>query len=118
MLKARLLSWLGNCDTQVLIDQDMLVLQKYLTGYCCKGATTTEELIQVYRHLLETSKEESTVKSLAQRLLLKTFGMVDVSGAAADFINTGGRLHHCTRNFRMVGLSGMRMLDTDHPRRG
>ena len=34
-----------------------------------------------------------------------------VPGAAADFINSGGWLHRCTRNFNRVGISGMRTLD-------
>ena len=110
-VKSRLVSWLGNCDSQVLIDQDLMALQKYIAGYACKGAATTDDLIHVYRHLIESASEESSVKSLAQRLLLKTVGMVDVPGAAADFINSGGRLHRCTRNFNRVGISGMRTLD-------
>ena len=109
-VRARMLSWLANCDTQVLVDQNLLVLQKYLAGYCCKGAATTEDLIHVYRHLLDSANEESTVKNLAQCLLIKIVGMVDVPSSAADFINTGGHLYRCTRNFRMVGLSGYRML--------
>ena len=65
--------------------------------------------------MLQSAKEESTFKSLAQHLLLKTVGTVDVSGAAVDFINTGGRLHYYTRNFTMIGLS---VLDTDHLEEG
>ena len=86
-VKTRMLSWLSKCDSQVLINQDLLALQKYIAGYACKGAATTEDLIHVYRHLIESTSEESTVKNLAQRLLIKTIGMVDVPGAAADFID-------------------------------
>ena len=110
-VRLRILSWLANCDSQVLIDQDLVALQKYISGYACKGAATTEDLIHVYRHLIQSVSEESTVKNLAQRLLIKTVGMVDVPGAAADFINTGGRLHRCTRNFNPIGISGMRTLN-------
>ena len=70
-VKSRLVSWLGNCDSQVLIDQDLMALQKYIAGYACKGAATTDDLIHIYRHLIESASEESSVKSLAQRLLLK-----------------------------------------------
>jgi len=31
-VKAHIMSWLANCDTQVLIDQDLLNLQRYITA--------------------------------------------------------------------------------------
>ena len=110
-VKSRLLSWSANCDTQPIVDQDLLALQKYLASYACKGASTTEDLINVYRYLIESIDEQSTVRNLAQRLLLKTVGMVDVPGAAADYINCGGKLLHCTRTFQNVGISGYRQLN-------
>ena len=109
-VKSRLISWLANCDTQVIIDQDLLALQKYIAGYACKGAASTEDLIHIYRTLIESTNDQSTVRNLAQRLLLKTVGMVDISAAAADFMNCGGKLQRCTRNFNIVGLSGYRQL--------
>ena len=48
-VKSRLISWLANCDTQVIIDQDLLALQKYIAGYACKGAASAEVLIHIYR---------------------------------------------------------------------
>ena len=36
--------------------------------------------------------------------------MVYISAAAADFMNCGGKLQRCTRNFNRVGLSGYRQL--------
>ena len=52
------------------------------------------------------------MKNLCQRLLLNIVGFVDVPEAAADFINSGGKLVQCTRNFNYVGLSGYRQVDT------
>ena len=43
-------------------------------------------------------------------VMLKTVGMVDISAAAADFMNCGGKLRRCTRIFNRVGLSGYRQL--------
>ena len=111
-IKCRMLPWNGNCDTQVIIEQFLLALQNYLTQYACKGASSTEDFIQTYRLLLDDSDESTTVKNLCQRLLLKIVGYVDVPDAAADFINTGGKLVRCTRNFNYVGLSGYRQVDT------
>ena len=111
-IKCRLLSWKGNCDTQVIIEHFLLALQNYLTQYACKGAASTEDFIQTYRLLLNDSDESTTVKNLCQRLLLKIVGFVDVPEAAADFINTGGKLVRCTRKFNSVGLSGYRLVDT------
>ena len=36
--------------------------------------------------------------------------MIDLPGAAADFLNTGCKLHHTTRTLRHGGLSGYRVL--------
>ena len=110
-VRSRLLSWSANCDTQPIVYQDLLALQKYLASYACKGASTTEDLINVYRYLIESIDEQSTVRNLAERLLLKTVGMVDVPGAAADYINCGGKLLHCTTTFQNVGISGYRQLN-------
>ena len=110
-VKARLLSWKANCDTQPIIEQFLLALQNYLTQYACKGTASTEDFLQVYRLLIDDTDDSASVKNLCQRLLLKIVGFVDVSEAAADFINTKGRLVRCTRNFSFVGLSGYRAVN-------
>ena len=62
-------------------------------------------VLHVYRLLIETADDSNTVKILSQKLLFKIVGFIDVPKAATDFINTGGRLVRCTRNFRKVVLS-------------
>ena len=109
---ARPLSWLANCDTQPVIHHDLLALMKYIAGYACKGATTTSDMINIYANLLKTSPTNSSLKSIAQKLLLKSVGIVDTPGPAADFLNTGNILYRCSRRFRRIGLSGYRVLDT------
>ncbi|XP_066910877.1 uncharacterized protein [Clytia hemisphaerica] len=102
----------ANCDCQALIDQDLLNLVKYICSYCCKGATTTEEFVTIYGELLHSSDISTTIKNVAQRLLMKVVGVVDVPAAAADFINTGGHLYHSTNLTQRVGLSGYRQLNS------
>ena len=46
-IKTRMLTWKGNCDDQVIIEQFLLALQNYLTKYVCKGAASTSDFIQV-----------------------------------------------------------------------
>ena len=111
-IKARMLSWKGNCDTQPIIERFLLALQNYLTQYACKGAQSTDDFIQVYRLLIDDTDDSSSVRNLCQRLLLKIISFVDVPEAAADFINTRGKLVRCNRTFRYVGLSGYRCIDT------
>ena len=79
-IKIKLLTWLANCDTQAIIDRNMLALLQYITGYACKGNCSTEDLIQVYKFLLDTIDVNATSRSVAQKLLMKIVGMVDVSG--------------------------------------
>ena len=64
-VKAHLMTWLANCDTQVLIDQDLLNLQKYIVNYACKGSVSTEDLVSVYKHLLKSSESTTSVKILS-----------------------------------------------------
>ena len=111
--KATLLSWKANSDTQVILKQNLLALQNYLTQYACKGAAKTSDFIKIYELLTEQLDDSTSVKSLCQRLLLKIVGYVDIPEACADFINTGGKLYRCTRNFRKVGLSGYRQINQD-----
>lgn len=108
--KCRPMSWLANCDTQPIIEQDFISLLKYVAGYACKGAATTSDLITIYSNLLNTSASNASVRSIAQILLLKTVGMVDTPGSAVDFINTRSKLYHCSRKFKRIGLSGYRTL--------
>ena len=108
----RPLTWLAQCDTQPIISQDMLALIKYITGYCCKGATSTQELLNMYSNILQKSEPNVTVKSVAQKLILKTIGTVDTPASAADYINTKGKLYHCSRRFRKIGLSGFRVFNS------
>ena len=82
-VKTHLMTWLANCDTQVLIDQDLLALQKYIVGYACKGAVSTEDLITVFKHLVTSSDSTTSLKSLAHKLLMKIVGIV---ARAAPFL--------------------------------
>ena len=65
---------------------------KYIASYACKGASTTPDLINIYANLLKDSPSNTSVKSIAQKLLLKAVGIVDTTSTAADFINTGNKL--------------------------
>ena len=114
----RPLTWLAQCDTQPIISQDMLALIRYITGYCCKGATTTQDLLNMYSDILQRSEENVTVKSVAQKLILKTVGAVDTPASAADFINIKGKLYHCSRKFRKIGLSGFRVFNSKGDKEG
>ena len=114
----RPLSWLANCDTQPIINQDLLRLMKYVVGYACKGAATTSDLMRIYQNILDSSDTHVTLTSVAQKLLLKTVGIVDLPGPAADFINTGNRLYRSSRKFNRIGLSGNRFLNKEPDKKG
>ena len=109
-VRVALLAWNGNVDTQPLLDNSLLAVQRYVCAYSCKGAASTDEYIEVYRKLLANASEDASVRQLAQQLLLKIVGMVDVPAAAADLILSGGKLYRCSRNFSRIGLSGFRAL--------
>ncbi|MEM7284282.1 MAG: hypothetical protein AAF438_21990, partial [Pseudomonadota bacterium] len=83
-VKTALLSWLANVDVQAIIDDDLISLQKYIVAYACKCSASTEELIAIYRNLLDSANANASVKNVVHRLLLKLVVMVDVPAAAAD----------------------------------
>ena len=112
-ITAAILAWKANTDAQVILKQNLLALNNYLSQYACKGAAKTSDFIKVYEILIDQLNDSTSVKSLCQRLLLKIVGYVDCPEACADFLNTGGKLYRCTRKFRRVGLSGYRTLDQD-----
>ncbi|XP_066914121.1 uncharacterized protein [Clytia hemisphaerica] len=111
-VKTRLLTWLANSDTQAIIDQDLMALLRYITQYACKGAKSTDDFIRLYKHLLDVNSDVASVRSIAQQLILKIIGLIDMPAAAVDFLNCGGRLFHCTRQFRRIGLSGFRAINS------
>ena len=80
-------------------------------GYACKGCRGTSDWVSIFKNLAKSSDENSSVKSLTAKLMLKTVGMIDTPAAAADFINTGNKLVESSRRFRRIGLSGYRPLN-------
>ena len=109
----RPVSWQANCDTQPIINQDLLKLMKYVTGYACKGAATTSDLLRMYKTILNSSEANTTLTSVAQKLLLKTVGIVDMPAPASDFMNIKNKLYRSSRKYNKVGLSGFRVLNDD-----
>ena len=87
-----------------------MALLRYITQYACKGAASTDDFIRLYKHLLDVNSDVTSIRSIAQQLLLKMIGLIDMP-AAVDFMNSGGHLFHCTRQFRRMGLSGYRYVN-------
>lgn len=110
-VRAQLLAWKANCDSQPLIDQDLFQLQNYVAAYASKGNVSTTELISIYRHLLESTPNTSTVRPVVFKLLMQTVSMVDLPAAAVDTICSGMALRHSTRKYTYIGMSGYRRLN-------
>ena len=88
-------------------------IEIYITGYCCKGSKTTDDFIKIYSQILDTADSNISVKSIAQKVLLKAAGIVDTLSSAADFINTNEKLVQCSKRFRRIGLSGYPFFDPE-----
>ena len=114
----RPLSWLGNCDSSIIIHQNLLALNQYLTGYACKGAATTSELVSMFKAILGKSHSNSSLKSIAQKMMMKAVGCVDTPGATADYFNTGNKPVTSTRHFTRVGLSGYKVVSKNMSKNG
>ena len=67
----------SNADTQLILQDSCEKLDRYLTEYCCKGSATTDDLIKVYAELAEAADENTSVQTLACKLLRRSVGMVD-----------------------------------------
>ena len=109
-IAARPISWLGNCDSSIIIHQNLLALNQYLTSYACKGASSTAEMVSMFKKILDKSLSNSSLKSLAQKMMMKAVGCVDTPAATADYFNTGNRPITSTRKFNRIGLSGYKVL--------
>lgn len=59
--------WSAQCDTQPIVTGDLLALIKYIKGYCCKGNTSTQDLISIYKQILNKAEPTISLKSVAQR---------------------------------------------------
>ena len=88
-----------------------MALLRYICQYACKGATSTDDFVRLYKHLLNVNNDNTSIRSIAQQLYLKIIGLIDMSAAAVDYLNTGGKLFHSTKKFRRIGLSGYRMYN-------
>ena len=54
-IAVRPISWLGNCDSSIIIHQNLLALNQYLTSYACKGAASTAEMVSMFKKILDKS---------------------------------------------------------------
>ena len=115
---ARPLSWLANCDSSIIVHQNLLALNNYLTGYACKGAKTTAEMISTFKTILDQSPADLSLQSLGQKTMLKAVGCVDTPAPAADYFNTGSKPITTSRLFRRIGLSGFKILEKNKSKDG
>ena len=46
-IREQLLTWLANCDTQVIIEDNLTTLQNYIASYTCKGGCSSQDLIHI-----------------------------------------------------------------------
>ena len=72
----------------------------------------TVDFVQLYKHLLDINSNVTSGRSIAQQLLMKMIGLIDMPAASVDFLNCGGHLFHCSRQFRRIGLSGYRLVNS------
>ena len=89
-IKAKLLTWLANCDTQPIIHENITALQKYIAGYACKGGASTQDLILVYKKLINTCDENTPIRSLAQKVAYE-------NGRNDRRVRSYSRLYECGR---------------------
>ena len=84
---------------------DILPVEKYVTGYACKGNEGTGALADLFKDMASSAENDATLSSLCTSLLMKSVKR-DVSSIEACHELSMLPLYRCSHQFQSVSLSG------------
>ena len=109
--------WRANTDMQLItmmevqkFRQGLLDIEDYLCSYMCKGGSSSDEMRQIFRKLINGASDMANAKQLAQRLMMRIVGMTDVPAAEVDYMLSGGVMYHTSRRSKRIGLSDWKCI--------
>ena len=113
--------WRANGDVSLIISksdpenpsvEEILSVEKYVSGYACKGNQPTGAVVDLFNDLVNCADESTgaTAKSICTKLLMQTVKR-DISAVEASFELSRIPLYRCSHTFQNVCLSGYRLLN-------
>ena len=116
--------WRVNGDVSLIISkgdpenpsiEEILSVEKYMSGYACKGNQPTGAVVDLFNDLVNSADESTgaTAKSICTKLLMQTVKR-DISAVDASFELSRIPLYRCSHTFQNVCLSGCRLLSCNN----
>ena len=113
-------AWRANGDISLILSKsnpafpdvsDILPVEKYVTGYACKGNQGTGVLADIFKDIASAADTTSTsVQSLCSKLLMQSVKR-DVSGVEACHELAELPLYRSSHQFQYVSMTGSRVLE-------
>ena len=118
--------WRANGDISIKVSKsdpanpsidEILAVEKYVTGYACKGNQPIGAIADLFQDMVNCADESSgaTAKSLCSKLLIGTVKR-DVSSVEASYEFSGLPLYRSSHTFQSISLTGFRALDLSKPK--
>ena len=116
-------AWRANGDISIILPssdpvnpsmRDIMAVQKYVSGYACKGSPPTGAALDLVQDMLSAvdDKDEITGKLLCNKVLMNAVWR-DVSAIETCYELSSLPLYRCSATFQRVSLSGCRQLERD-----
>ncbi|WAQ97056.1 hypothetical protein MAR_029746 [Mya arenaria] len=91
---------------------EIVALEKYTTGYSCKGNKASKAMFELFYEMIDSSSSHSTAKSFCTKYIKNTVKR-DVSAVEASSELSRLPLYRCSCSFQSVSLSGFSVLEQD-----
>jgi hypothetical protein len=113
-------AWRANGDISLVLSksdpscpsiEDIMPVERYVSGYACKGNTGTGAMCDLFKDMASSAdSNSSSVHSLCTNLLMKSVKR-DVSSVEACHELAMLPLYRCSHQFQSVSLTGSRQLE-------
>jgi len=114
--------WRANGDISLIVSksdpenpsvEEILAVEKYVSGYACKGNQPTGAVVNLFNDLVNCADESTgaTAKSVCTKMLMETVKR-DIPAVEASYELSSLPLYRSSHTFQNVSLSGFRLLDT------
>ena len=91
--------------------EEIISVEKYVSGYACKGNRPTGAVLDLFNDLVNCTDESgATANSICTKLLMETVKR-DISAVEASFELSRIPLYRCSHTFKNVSLSGCMLLN-------
>ena len=112
--------WRASGDVSLIISksdpenpsvEEILSVEKYVSGYACKGNRPTGAVVDLFNDLVNCTDESgAAANSICTKLLMQTVKR-DISAVQASFELSRIPLYRCSHTFENVSLSGCMLLN-------